>query len=91
MYPAAYGSDLDVKNLADLLIAQAFYVAQHDGGTKFRWQGRESRRDIVVEIGISQLVGWVRPRTRQALGRPVGQPVETDLLPTPRRRGTSWS
>jgi hypothetical protein len=82
--PAPYGSDLDVKNLADLFIAQALDVTQHDGGTEFRWQGREGSSDIVVEVGISQLVGGIRPRTPQAFGRTLAQTVETNLLPTAR-------
>jgi hypothetical protein len=35
MNPASNGSDLDVKNFADLFVAQTLDVAQHDGCPKF--------------------------------------------------------
>jgi hypothetical protein len=37
MNAAPNGSDLDVENLTDLLIAEALDVAQHNGRTKFWW------------------------------------------------------
>jgi hypothetical protein len=37
--PASNSSDLDVKNLADLFVAEALNVTQHDGGAEFRRQG----------------------------------------------------
>ena len=37
----------------------------------------------MVKVGVSQLIGWIRPGTRQTLSGALAQTVETDLLSAP--------
>src|SRR5687767_4798656 len=67
MDSAAHGADLDVEHRADLLVAQALDVAEHDRGAKLRRQGGQGGRDVVIEVGVGQLL--------RRSGPTAGQPV----------------
>jgi hypothetical protein len=82
--PASNSSDLDVEDLADLFVAEALDIAQHNRGAKLWREGCECSRYVVVKVGISQLLGRIGPGARQAFSRTLAQTVESDLLSAPR-------
>ena len=82
MDPAAYGADLDVEDLTDLLVRQSLDVAQHDGGAKLRGERGQGGRHVMVQSGIVQVLRRSREAAREPLLRAIRETVEAELLPS---------
>jgi len=78
--PAHHGTDRDLEDVGDLLVAESLDIGEQDGHAELLRQGLDGLLDLVIRVDVEQLVLGAAPGGGGLEAAAAGRSAEDELM-----------